>query len=136
MYKKDKLKKEAISRMKKIGIYKPIIEQFEKDDIVSESALPFGACFWLSDEQKERVKEFEDKHNCLVYHVIQSFVEDMKMECYLYVSPYEEEWEMDNEDLNHNIALCYVNNLDEPYFSEFGSIGFKLSIAKGLIRTA
>lgn len=133
---RQELKKEALQRMCTIGIYEPTVKQFEQDDLVSMSQPPVGACFWLDEKQQERVKRFEEKYNALVYHVIKSYLEDMEMDCYLYVSSNKEEWEYDHEDLKDNIALCYVENITEPVFSEFGSIGFKRTIAHGLVRTA
>lgn len=52
-------KAEAINRMKSWGIFPDVIKQFEKDNLVSESAPPVGACFWLNEDQKKRVSEFE-----------------------------------------------------------------------------
>ncbi|MBQ8133554.1 MAG: hypothetical protein IJ711_00055 [Lachnospiraceae bacterium] len=128
-------KKEAIERMKKWGIFPDTIKQFENDNLVSESAPPVGACFWLNDEQKARVKSFEEQNNALVYHVIHSYTTIGEMECYLYVSDYPEEWEMDHAGIEHGEQLCYVYNHDMPDCSEFGSIGIALTPAAGLRRT-
>lgn len=127
-------KQEAIARMKMWGIFKPIIKQFEEDDLISESAPPFGACFWLNDEQLARVREFEKEHNAVVYHVIHSYTEFGELENYLYVSNYPEEWEMDREDIKTGQQLVYVYNHDTPEFSEFGSIGIRRTVAGGLQR--
>ena len=51
-------KAEAIARMKLWGIFPGIRKQFEKEDLVSESAPPLGACYWLDGEQLARVREF------------------------------------------------------------------------------
>lgn len=131
---KEEKKNEAITRMKLWGIYQPIVTQFEKEDIVSESAPPLGACFWLDDEQLARVHEFEAHHNALVYHVIHSFTNLGEMESYLYVSDYPEEWEMDRADIKYGQQLVYVVNKDAPDCSEFGSIGIARTAAAGLRR--
>lgn len=127
-------KQEAIARMKTWGIFKPIIKQFEEDDLISESAPPFGACFWLNDEQLARVRDFEKEHNAVVYHVIHSYTDIGEMESYLYVSNYPEEWEADQEDIKTGQQLVYVYNHDAPEFSEFGSIGIRRTVAGGLQR--
>lgn len=127
-------KVEAIARMKKWGIYPPTIKQFENENLVSESAPPFGACFWLNDEQKERVRRFEETHNALVYHVIHSYATFGELESYLYVSDYKEEWEYDRDDIEAGQQVVYVENLDAPQCSELGSIGIKRTIAAGLVR--
>lgn len=128
-------KAEAIARMKLWGIFPGIRKQFEKEDLVSESAPPLGACYWLEGEQLARVREFEEKNNALVYHVIHSFTSLGEMESYLYVSDYPEEWERDRADIKDGQQLAYVYNRDMPDCSEFGSIGVALTPAAGLRRT-
>lgn len=70
---REQKKCEALTRMKMWGIYLPTCMQFEKEDLVSESAPPLGACFWLDAEQLARVRAFEEKYDALVYHVIHCF---------------------------------------------------------------
>lgn len=132
---REEKKIEAIARMKAWGIFAPIVKQFEKEDLVSESAPPLGACFWLNEEQLARVREFEEQNNALVYHVIHSYTNIGEMESYLFVSDYPEEWEMDRQDIGEGSQLVYVVNKDAPDCSEFGSIGIALTAAAGLRRT-
>lgn len=131
---KEKMKQEAVDRMKKIGIYDETIKQFDKQNLISESAPPLGACYWLNDEQRARVKTFEDRYNTLVYHVIHSYTEFGELETYLFVSDNEEEWQFDREGLKQNMCFSYVQNISNPDFSEFGSIGFELTPAAGVKR--
>ncbi len=131
---KEKKVAEAVNRMNILGVFPETIKQFENEGLVSESEPPLGACFWLNDEQKKRVEEFEKKYDALVYHVIRSFTEFGELESYMYVSDEEEEWEMDNEDIKDGLVFAYVNNLDDPMCSEFGTIGVKLTAAAGLAR--
>lgn len=133
---REEKKTEAIKRMKKMGVFKPTIKQFADSDLVSASEPPVGAFYWLDDEEKKMVQEFEENHNALVYMVIRSFTTLGKMDSLLFVSDYPEEWKMDMEDLDNNLALAYVVNHDMPDCSEMGSIGWKLTIAGGLQRTA
>lgn len=132
---REEKKVEALARMKKWGIYPPIVKQFKNDNTISESAPPLGACFWIKGEQLARVREFEKKHNALVYHVIHSFTNIGEMESYLYVSDYPEEWGRDREDIKEGQQICYVFNHDMPDCSEFGSIGIARTPAAGLRRT-
>lgn len=132
---REEKKIEAIARMKLWGIYQPIRKQFEKEDLVSESAPPLGACYWLEGEQLARVREFEEANNALVYHVIHSFTDIGEMESYLYVSDYPEEWPQDRKGIKDGQQLVYVFNHDMPDCSEFGSIGVALTGAAGLRRT-
>lgn len=132
---REEKKAEAIKRMKKIGIFSQTIKQFEKEDLVSISEPPIGAFFWVEGDELEEMKQFEKKHNALVYCIIRSYTEFGIMDSYLYVSDYKEDWKMDNEMLKENQALSYVNNRTMPECSEFGSIGFRTTIAAGLQRT-
>lgn len=124
-------KQEAIERMKTLGIFSQTIRQF-KEGTVSYSE-PTGANYWLDEVQEKIVKEFEEEHNALVYFVIRSYTEFGKLDALLYVSDYEEEWEMDREDIKDGYALAYVYNYDVPYFSEFGNIVVKNRFG-GLVR--
>lgn len=132
---REEKKTEAVARMKKWGIYPPIVRQFRDEGLVSESAPPLGACYWLSAEQRARVREFEEEHDALVYHVIHGFTNIGELENYLYVSDYPEEWDMDREDIGHGRQLVYVLNHTMPDCSEFGSIGVERTPAAGLRRT-
>lgn len=132
---RQEMKAEAIVRMKLLHLYPETIRQFERENLISESAPPFGACYWLSEAQRERVRELESKYNILVYHVIHSFTTIGEMESYLYVDSYTEEWEAEREGLKEERADAYVYNCDDPELSEFGPIGIRLTPAAGLERT-
>lgn len=121
---KIKQKQEALSRMRMLDIYYPAIKEFEKENVINVSEHG-GILFWLNDEQQEMVKQFEEKYNAIVYHVIHNYTEFGELYSLLYVSQHENEWDYDKDDIKHNTALCYVVNKDEECFSEFGSIGIK-----------
>lgn len=128
-----KQKQEAIERMKMLKIYSQAIKEFERENVINVSEHG-GILFWLDDEQQEMVKQFEEKYNAVVYHVIHNYTEFGELYSLLYVSQHENEWDYDKDDIKHNIALCYVVNKDEENFSEFGSIGIKPQYG-GVIRT-
>ena len=128
-------KTEAIARMKMLGIFPETIKQFEKEDLVSISEPPVGAFFWVEDEEQEEMREWEAQHNALVFVIIRSYTSIGKMDSYLFVSDYQDEWEQDRAMLNVNETLAYVLNRDMPDCSEFGCIGFRRTIAAGLART-
>lgn len=132
---REEMKAEAIARMRQLHLYPETIRQFERENLISESAPPFGACFWLNDAQRERVRQLESKYNILVYHVIHSFTTIGEMESYLYVSNHPEEWEDDRAGLKEGETVAYVYNCDDPELSEFGYIGIRLTPAAGLERT-
>lgn len=130
----EKKKAEAVKRMRKLGIFGPTIKQFEKEDLVSISEPPAGAFFWVEGDELEEMREWEKKHNALVYVIVRSYTTLGKMDAYIYVSDYEEEWQEDNECLKEGEVLAYVINRSMPDCSEFGSIGVKRTIAAGLAR--
>jgi len=135
----EEKKAEAIARMKLWGIFSPIVRAFETKGTVAESTPPFGACFWLNDAQKERVRQFEQEHNALVYHVIHHTAifggtDKFELEEYLYVSKYPEEWAYDRAHIEEGQQLVYSYNLTAPECSELGYIGIKRTPAGGLAR--
>ena len=129
----ERKKQEALDRMKMLNLYPNIIKEFQQDNTVNMSEL--GFLYWLTDEQKQYVSEFETEHDALVYHVIHNYTEFGELLTFFYVSDHEEEWEYDRADLKDGYACAYVKNLDEDAFSEFGSVAFKEQFG-GLIRTA
>lgn len=126
-------KQEAIERMKMLDIYAQAIKDFEKEDVINVSEHG-GILFWLDDEQQAMVKNFEEKYNATVYHVIHNYTEFGELYSLLYVSQHKEEWDYDKDDIRHHCAFVYVVNKDEESFSEFGSIGIKSQFG-GLVRT-
>jgi hypothetical protein len=130
---RERQKQVAIERMKKIGIMEQPIKEFEENGKVNLSENG-GLLYWLNDDEQKMADDFEKENNGLVYHVIKSRTTIGLMYALLYVSEYEEEWEMDMEDLGTGQALAYVVNKDMPDCSEFGTIGIEASIG-GLIRT-
>lgn len=131
----EKKKAEAVRRMKELRIFSEAVSQFEKNGSVMVSEPPFGGLYFIGDEQKELVTEFEKEYDVLVYLVVRSYTGFGKMDSFLYVSDHEEEWEMDFSDVRSGCPLTYTHNYDSPGFSEFGCIGVEQR-GGGLIRTA
>lgn len=133
-------KQEAIKRMAALGLFKPCIKAFTKYDEVQLSE-PTGGLYEFSDDVdlSAKVKEFEIEHDALVYHVIHSpvIIDGIRMNMYnfLYVSDYDEEWEIDNDDISDGYVMAYVWNKSDDFLSEFGSIAVQERIG-GLIRVA
>lgn len=125
----EKKKAEAVLRMRQMGVYGNTIRQFEKEGYINRSEPPLYAFYWVEGEELERIRRFEKDYNALVYMVIRSCTTLGVMDSYLYVSDYEEEWEMDREYLRNGEPCCYVYNNDMPDCSEFGDIGIKMTPA-------
>ena len=126
-------KAEAIHRMRCMGIIKDAINQFDKEDIVMVCEPPIGGLYWLNDEEKKMVQEFEQEHNALVYLVVRSFTNIGQMDNIFYVSDHEEEWYADRDDIAENLACVYVKNYDMPDCSEFGTIAYR-GVGGGILR--
>lgn len=133
----EEKKVEAIRRMKKMGVYNETIRQFEKAGLISRSEPPFGVFYWVEDEDLEAVRKFEEKHNALVYMVIRSYFGGFSMmDSYLFVEDERDEWAFFDNDMSINSTFTYTISYDDPDYSEFGSIGIKMGIAGGPVRTA
>ena len=131
----EKQKKEAIKRMKMLKLHSNVIADF-KEDVLNYSEYGMGILFWVEDEEwKSYIRDFETRYNAKVYHVIHSHTELGELLSMLYVSDDEEEWEWDRKDLQVGISCAYVENLNDPYCSEIGSIGIQ-PIFGGIRRTA
>lgn len=130
-------KEEAIKRMKELGLFAPCIKAFKRGEVqLSEQT---GGLYEFSSDKEltAKVQEFEKENNALVYHVIHTPMmldgEAMDIYNFLYVSDYQEEYEMDNADIKEGYVLAYVWNKTIDYFSEFGSIAVKGRFG-GLVR--
>lgn len=126
-------KTEAVERMEILGISKSAIERF-KDGRISVSDPLSEAFVPASADDLERIREFEKRYNALVYAVVRDYSIIGKTDSYLVVSRYEEEWDMDRRDLENGQTCAYVYNHDEPDFSEFGSVGIKVTPKGSLVR--
>ena len=127
-------KNEAIKRMKKLGLMKETIDDFDKDGIVNVSEHN-GILFWADDSLIEKIKQFEKETDSLVYHVINccyqmSDGQKIKMTDFLYVSKYDDEWDMDNIDIENGEVMSYCIS---EFGNEFGFIGIK-EVNGGLAR--
>lgn len=138
MISKDKKKQEAIRRMKELNYFNISRKEFEKYGYVMINEPPFGAHYYAHDDERlqKAIKEFEETYNALVYAVVRAFTSLGDMDSLLYVEDYEDEWNYFDEDVDYGIIMSYTINWDMPDCSEFGSIGFKHTVAGGLQRTA
>jgi len=141
-------REEAVKRLellKEKGMtYYPPHESFKKgtDIGIFENQGPLAKAVYYAlklntgdngfyDKLNQAVEEFETKHNAIVYlilvtHAVFGTVCDM-----FYVSDYKEEWKQDIQDLKDGYSCVYSYNMDEPMFSEIGTIGFGVAIAFG-----
>lgn len=129
---RDSQVEEAVARMKLLGILKTPINEFKKDGVINRSEN--GILYWLDDEEKQMVADFEQDNGGVVYHVIKTLSNIGLMYSLLYVSKHTEEWKMDRADIQEGRAFVYVVNKDMPDCSEFGTIGIR-PLFGGFLRT-
>lgn len=137
---KEMMKAEAIKRMEKMKIAPEVIELFKEKEEVMVSVKELGMVHKLPlpDKFKKLIDEWQEDTGCVVYHAIYSNSEFGALLSVLYVSDcdegWENEWEIDWEEINSGYPAAYVFNLTTPMFSEIGSIGIE-EVNGGLVRT-
>lgn len=125
---------EAVERMKLLELYPQVINEFEKEKLLYKSEF-FGILYWLDEDEKKIVKDFEEKNHAVVYHIVKSLTPCGTMLSIFYVSDDESEWTLDKEGMGNGVQLCYVKNMLIDEWSEFGYISFR-KCNGGLMRTA
>ena len=75
MTKQERMKEKAIELMKKLDIYQPYIQGFKDENKVCFFE-GFGG-FWVDQEPEieKKMKEIEEKYNCLVYAITHEILE-------------------------------------------------------------
>lgn len=127
----EEQKSEAAKRLKMLFEDSTVPDAFEKTGTVYLCDHPDGRPIPIPEEMMDDLRQLEKEHGLLVYLVIA----DSWSYSYLYVSKYKEEWEMDESDLGEGYPVVYVENLEDPECSEFGSIRI-FPNGDGLIRIA
>lgn len=120
---RDIKKEKAVELMKKLDIYRPYIKDLKNEDTVCYFENYGG--YWTYQEPGliEKVKELEEKHNCLVYAITHEYTAIGEMYSFLIITDYEEEWDTLLEKYeNQYYAFAYVWNKDDEECSEFGTI--------------
>ena len=122
---------EAVNRMKLLGLHENAIQDFVNEGKLNLSDN--GFLIWLNESEQNIVDQWQQETGNLVYHVVKTRTTFGLMYSFFYVSKYEEEWFMDNADLQEGYAVCYVYNADDELSSEYGSIGFEMKFG-GIVR--
>lgn len=131
---RDEKVTEALERMRILKLIPNAITEFARNQTLNASEGG-GFLYWLSDKEKETVRDFEKNYNALVYHVIKSSTEFGELLTFLYVSNYKDEWLLDREDLKNGNPIAYVKNLSDDTCSEFGGVSITPRCG-GLVRVA
>lgn len=137
---------EAIERLKilqdKFELMETVTKEFEKEDTLYYSEYvnkQFPAIlYWVSNKEnyENAIKQFEEKHNVLVYHVILTPTYDNGIVLtLLYVSETQEEWARDKEELKEGLPCAYVMNIEIEQDSAFGGVQIA-GVMGGIVRLA
>ena len=126
----DQLKEYGLNMLKLLKIHSNAIYDYEIQNRLNRSESK-GILFWISDEEKDMISNFEKEHsNCKVYHIIESQTFDYgKIYDLLYVVDDENFMQQAKEDFKDNLVLSHTIS---P-FEESGLISVK-SVNGGLIR--
>lgn len=123
--KKKLIKKEAIQRMKILGLHQNVLDDFINENKLNKSETSLGSLHWLDKKEIEMVKDFETKHNAVVYHIIHTFSNLGETYELLFITQEKEEWEAEKVDLKNGFALAYVIVVGYSPDSEMGYIGIE-----------
>ena len=129
---REKQKAEAVSWLKLMGVREDIRKQFEEDDTVMLCSS--GKYRAIDDSTKAEIHRFEQDHDATVFLAVRMFTFFGELDALLFVGKYEEEWEMEREDIKAGYAMSYTINRDHPECSEMGSISFRTTQDGGIIR--
>lgn len=126
----EEMKLEALNRMKMLLLHQNVINEFKEENKLNKSEGPLGILYWLDEEEKCIIKEFEEKWNVLVYHIIKTFTKDMgAIYDLLYITDEKDYWEEERKRLEQGIVLSHTKS----QFSESGDI-FVINVSGGLAR--
>ena len=134
--KHEERKNKAIELLKKLDIYEPYIEGFEKENQVCFFERFGGYWVYQEPEVEKKMKEIESEYNCTVYAITHEYTEFGECYSFMLVSQYKSEWQhaLIKEGCNF-YAFAYVWNKTYEEFSELGTIGVR-SFGGGITRTA
>lgn len=76
---------EAVKRLEVLKVHENVLREFREEEKLNRSER-LGILYWLNDEEQAMVKEFEEKHEAVVYHVIHQHTNIGEMYSLLYVS--------------------------------------------------
>lgn len=123
-------KTEAKKRLELLNVHQNVVKEFMNEDKLNKSDGKLAILYWLDEDEETMVKEFQENHGVLVYHVIKTYTIDMGI-IYdlLYISEDVDWWDIEKDDLKNGYALSYTIST----FSESGVIKIK-PVNGGVIR--
>ena len=131
----NKIKKaKAVEMLKELNIYKPYIDGFKEENNVCYFERYAGYWAYQDEELMKKIKQIEQRYNCLVYAVTHEYLEFGECYSLLVIPDYKEDWDYILEKAqNGYYAYAYVWNKTDNDCSEFGTVGVE-SFGGGLKR--
>ena len=131
----NKIKKaKAVEMLKELDIYKPYIDGFKEENNVCYFERYAGYWAYQDEELMKKIKQIEQRYNCLVYAVTHEYLEFGECYSLLVIPDYKEDWDYILEKAqNGYYAYAYVWNKTDNDCSEFGTVGVE-SFGGGLKR--
>lgn len=131
----NKIKKaKAVEMLKELNIYKPYIDGFKEENNVCYFERYAGYWAYQDEELMKKIKQIEQRYNCLIYAVTHEYLEFGECYSLLVIPDYKEDWDYILEKAqNGYYAYAYVWNKTDNDCSEFGTIGVE-SFGGGLKR--
>lgn len=120
---KEEMRAEAIARMKMLHLHENVIREFEQEGKLNKSE--HGALYWLTQDEKRHVKQFEDQTGYLVYHAILSHMEFGNLLDLMFVSKRHKDWEAERNELANGEAFIASVLCAPCETAECGMIGIK-----------
>lgn len=121
------MEKEALIRLKCLGVSEDVINIFKNGEIpITNSSGEVET--ELSLVHKKALEKFEKKviGPKLPFYITESYQNNIKNVSVLFIGKYIEEWIYERKDARNGNHLIYVYNVDNPEGSEIGSGVFSL----------
>ena len=120
----EERKEKATEIMQQLKIYKPYINDFKKENIVTYFERHIGFWAFQDKELDDKIKSLEKNFNITIYAATHELLEFGECYSFLYISNDKEEWDYVIEPINSNqfYARSYVWNKTDDTCSEFGDI--------------
>ena len=131
----EEKKIQALKELEKLKIHKPYIKAFKDDNIITFFNGFAGFWAYQDEELMKKVKEIENKYNCMVYAITHEITSSGEIYDFLIITDYKEEWSdlVEKVDVADYYAFAYVWNKTDEDCSEFGTIALR-SFAGGIGR--
>ena len=132
------MKHEAHARLQLMNVFPKAIFEFMERGVLNKSEAPLGALYWLDEDEKKIVSDYEQRTGNLVYHVTKAGSDrgDLGvMYSLYYVSRDFGEWLVDREDIAQGTPWTYTYCATYPRNSESGRISVEYRNG-GVVRVA